>query len=230
MQQSSEIEDNFLKIAEKTEIILKASTDQTVKNNMKIIAERVKSFVVSKEVPSAEKVEEAAPTTNDQISAKETPHESSTVPEKVAEILSVTKDIQMLSTEATKDIQKPNDAISDSTNIFEMPLIKRESNNGEVIMENEESEVYRMSKEKTNPPVIEAEPKELRFPEIQIQANPNTKSIHSTVNFKRPLTATNVEGVVKKMKLEYISPLDFLRTPKNKYGSLQVELNNLFQA
>ena len=69
-----EIDENLTKIASKTEEIMKKSSDQNVKSNMKLIADRVKSLVVVKEPVEAvlqsegEKVEAV---TNESLCAKD---------------------------------------------------------------------------------------------------------------------------------------------------------------
>ncbi|CRL03352.1 CLUMA_CG016343, isoform B [Clunio marinus] len=74
--QSMDVEENFMKIAGKTEDIIRISNDENVKSNMKIITDRVKSFVNEKQKNSlaGSKVkEEDDKVNNNIISAKDMP-------------------------------------------------------------------------------------------------------------------------------------------------------------
>ena len=175
--QSKEVDEKFLKIALKTEEIVKASSDQTVKNNMKLIAERVNSFVSTKaivktkEIPSSVEIEKHF---NDQATcAKEFP--SSAVKEIASDI-----GVNQMSIE-----------------------------------DEEESEVSKMLKQESERSVVDEEVEELKVPDIQKQV----KGVLDHV-MKRPMASPDkAQNVVKKLKYE--SPLEFMRLPKNKYGSLK---------
>lgn len=139
---SSEIEENYKKIAIKTEDIVTHSSDQNVKNSMKIIAERVKGFVADRQL-AEEKRKEQETVAQAAVESKETAISDQTC------------------AKSSPDIVQPSEA---ETEIEPKPET--------VIEEEEESEVLKMIKENEAKPVAVEPPVELLFPEIQKQSKP----------------------------------------------------------
>lgn len=183
---------------------MKASNDQNVKSNMKLIAERVKSFVAIKEAV-AEVVAVNEATTQAEVSEPPAAAQSSNniinegakKDETVARTDSCAKEMQPNSSAVTQD----NPEIS---SVVEEP--------------EEESEVSKMIKENDERPAVEEEaPTEIKFPEIQ-KPMKGVLEVSKVCTKHQMQNPAKDQNVVKKIKYE--SPLEFLRLPKNKYGEV----------
>lgn len=212
-------EEHFKSIAIKNEVIIKASIDLNVKNNIKLLADRVKTFI-----PEVVKTAEPAKVSNHVVDGSQIL--------RTAEIANLTK------APAIETAENLNKAVSIEPTAIESnikapetsenPLIAKDSctatqnlssdkyEHGEI---DEDSAVSRMIRETSEShEQVEEAPVEIAYPEI----NGSTK--RTRVMESREQFAAADETMEKKLKYE--SPLEFLRMPKNKYDEM---MRNVFE-
>lgn len=174
---AAEVKANIVTILNKTEAIVKASSDQTVKNSMRIITDRLKSFLdAPKPASSLQKEENLTEATAEELPNVTEP----SAKDSCAIALSTSVE--------TKKTQKPVESDEDS----------------------EVSRLIKETSENSQPEAAEV-PQEIDYPAII----KTTKKLLTESSDQCP---EHPPG--KKIKFQsYSSPLEFLRLPKNKYGS-----------